>query len=194
MLENNHTIGIYSLRIAFTAAISVAFFTAAAQRAGEFSNLHTRIVRADVAVQALDSLTIVTPLVNVTDSAAALPLDLRFFSLHNNRLYIDTAGLALVCNRCRSVRVTYRVLPVSETMLFGVQPFISDMTAMAVSQRFDTAEIMRENYFRRAKIVEKAQAAGLKELLDACYPEFQRYEIRAGAAASASPMRANGLN
>ncbi|MBP6824970.1 MAG: hypothetical protein KA165_00285 [Saprospiraceae bacterium] len=112
MLENNHTIGIYSLRIAFTAAISVAFFTAAAQRAGEFSNLHTRIVRADVVVQEIDSLTIVTPLVSASDSAAALPLDLRFFSLHNNRLYIDTAGLALVCNRCRSVRVTYRVLPV----------------------------------------------------------------------------------
>lgn len=47
-----------------------------------------------------------------------------------------------------------RLLPVSETMLFGVQPFISDMTAMAVSQTFDTARIMRENYLRRARIVE----------------------------------------
>lgn len=51
-----------------------------------------------------------------------------------------------------------RLLPVSETMLFGVQPFISDMTAMAVSQRFDTASIMRENYLRRARIVEQALA------------------------------------
>ena len=51
-----------------------------------------------------------------------------------------------------------RVLPVSETMLFGVQPFISDMTAMAVSQRFETSAIMRENYLRRAQIVESALA------------------------------------
>jgi arginine:pyruvate transaminase len=45
-----------------------------------------------------------------------------------------------------------RLLPVSETMLFGVQPFISDMTAMAVSQPFDTARVMRENYGRRARL------------------------------------------
>lgn len=51
-----------------------------------------------------------------------------------------------------------RLLPVSETMLFGVQPFISDMTAMALSQHFDTADVMRENYRRRATIVEKAFA------------------------------------
>ena len=48
-----------------------------------------------------------------------------------------------------------KLLPVSETMLFGVQPFISDMTAMALSQHFDTADIMRENYRRRAEIVAK---------------------------------------
>lgn len=62
-----------------------------------------------------------------------------------------------------------RVLPVSETMLFGVQPFISDMTAMAVSQRFDTAATMRENYLRRARIVESALAA--EPLLKTMMPE-----------------------
>lgn len=51
-----------------------------------------------------------------------------------------------------------KLLPVSETMLFGVQPFISDMTAMALSQHFETADVMRENYRRRAEIVEKAFA------------------------------------
>ncbi|OHV84881.1 pyridoxal phosphate-dependent aminotransferase [Rhizobium sp. LCM 4573] len=51
-----------------------------------------------------------------------------------------------------------KVLPVSETMLFGVQPFIADMTAMALSQHFETADVMRENYRRRAAIVEKAFA------------------------------------
>ena len=51
-----------------------------------------------------------------------------------------------------------RLLPVSETMLFGVQPFISDMTAMALSQDFPMAGVMRENYRRRAAIVEKTFA------------------------------------
>jgi arginine:pyruvate transaminase len=46
-----------------------------------------------------------------------------------------------------------RLLPVSETMLFGGQPFIADMTAMAVSQHFETASIMRANYARRAALV-----------------------------------------
>ncbi|EAV43146.1 putative aminotransferase protein [Stappia aggregata IAM 12614] len=46
-----------------------------------------------------------------------------------------------------------RLLAVSETMLFGGQPFIADMTAMAISGDFDTAERMRENYLRRAKLI-----------------------------------------
>ncbi|MDP9835921.1 arginine:pyruvate transaminase [Neorhizobium huautlense] len=49
-----------------------------------------------------------------------------------------------------------KVLPVSETMLFGVQPFISDMTALALSKHFDTADVMRANYARRAAIVAKS--------------------------------------
>ncbi|TYC64777.1 pyridoxal phosphate-dependent aminotransferase [Stappia sp. BW2] len=46
-----------------------------------------------------------------------------------------------------------RLLAVSETMLFGGQPFIADMTAMAISGDFDTAERMRESYLRRAKLI-----------------------------------------
>lgn len=46
-----------------------------------------------------------------------------------------------------------RLLAVSETMLFGGQPFIADMTAMAVSGEFDTATRMRENYQRRADLI-----------------------------------------
>lgn len=46
-----------------------------------------------------------------------------------------------------------RLLPVSETMLFGVQPFIADMTAMALTQSFDTATVMRANYERRARLL-----------------------------------------
>lgn len=62
-----------------------------------------------------------------------------------------------------------RLLPVSETMLFGVQPFIADMTAMAVSNHFDTATVMRENYLRRARIVERALAR--EPLLNVMMPE-----------------------
>jgi arginine:pyruvate transaminase len=43
-------------------------------------------------------------------------------------------------------------------MLFGVQPFIADMTALALSQHFDTADVMRENYSRRAALVERTFA------------------------------------
>lgn len=49
-----------------------------------------------------------------------------------------------------------RLLPVSETMLFGVQPFIADMTAMAVSQPFGTAAEMRTRYSRRAQLTAEA--------------------------------------
>ena len=48
------------------------------------------------------------------------------------------------------------ILPLSEAMLFGGQPFISDMTAMALSGHFDTADIMRQNYERRAALVARA--------------------------------------
>jgi len=46
-----------------------------------------------------------------------------------------------------------RLLAVSETMLFGGQPFIADMTAKAIAGNFDTAERMRENYLRRARLI-----------------------------------------
>ncbi|MFB2549715.1 pyridoxal phosphate-dependent aminotransferase [Ensifer soli] len=48
---------------------------------------------------------------------------------------------------------TRRLLPVSETMLFGVQPFIADMTAYALTHEIDTAARMRATYARRAAIM-----------------------------------------
>lgn len=45
------------------------------------------------------------------------------------------------------------LLPVSETMLFGVQPFIADMTAMALTQPIGTSTTMRENYQSRANLM-----------------------------------------
>jgi arginine:pyruvate transaminase len=49
-----------------------------------------------------------------------------------------------------------RLLPVSEIMLFGGQPFIADMTAYALGHDIATAGMMREAYRRRAGIVMEA--------------------------------------
>lgn len=46
-----------------------------------------------------------------------------------------------------------RLLPVSETMLFGNQPFIADATARALSQPSDVARGMRNRLSHRADIV-----------------------------------------
>ena len=46
-----------------------------------------------------------------------------------------------------------RLLPVSETMLFGSQPFIADMTTWALTHDIDTARQQREACARRVRIV-----------------------------------------
>ncbi len=62
-----------------------------------------------------------------------------------------------------------KLLPVSETMLFGGQPFIADMTEMAISQPFQTAAIMRQKYRTRAELVCKTLAGS--NLLQPLMPE-----------------------
>ena len=47
-----------------------------------------------------------------------------------------------------------RLLPVAETMLFGNQPFIADMTALAVSAPSEVAAGMAERFGRRAGLIE----------------------------------------
>jgi arginine:pyruvate transaminase len=46
-----------------------------------------------------------------------------------------------------------RLLPVAETMLFGNQPFIADMTALAVSAPSQVARGMAERFGRRARLI-----------------------------------------
>ena len=46
-----------------------------------------------------------------------------------------------------------RLLSLSETMLFGSQPFIADMTAMAVSAPSPVAAGMAERFKRRAELI-----------------------------------------
>ncbi|MCY0150327.1 pyridoxal phosphate-dependent aminotransferase [Hoeflea sp. G2-23] len=46
-----------------------------------------------------------------------------------------------------------KLLPLSETMLFGNQPFIADMTAFALNSDLQTSKLMREAYKRRAALI-----------------------------------------
>ncbi len=56
-----------------------------------------------------------------------------------------------------------RLLAVSETMLFGVQPFIADMTAYALNNPIDTSARMRQSYRSRSDriVAGLADAPGL---------------------------------
>ncbi|WP_269580988.1 pyridoxal phosphate-dependent aminotransferase [Roseibium sp. Sym1] len=56
-----------------------------------------------------------------------------------------------------------RLLPISETILFGNQPFIADMTEAALRGTFDTAERMRKSYAARAGMI-AAELAGCPAL------------------------------
>lgn len=56
-----------------------------------------------------------------------------------------------------------RLLPISETILFGNQPFIADMTEAALRGTFDTAERMRTSYAARADMI-AAELAGCPAL------------------------------
>jgi arginine:pyruvate transaminase len=51
------------------------------------------------------------------------------------------------------VEFASRLLPVSETMLFGVQPFIADMTAYALTHDIGTSATMRTSYKTRADLI-----------------------------------------
>ncbi|WP_420392279.1 pyridoxal phosphate-dependent aminotransferase [Acuticoccus sp.] len=58
-----------------------------------------------------------------------------------------------------------RLLPISETMLFGTPPFIADATAHALGAASATAERMRLAYRRRAGLVAESIASPLVPLI-----------------------------
>ena len=62
-----------------------------------------------------------------------------------------------------------QLLPISETMLFGGQPFIADMTAYALAKPSSVAALMRQAYQRRAELVVSAFAAS--EIIQPIMPE-----------------------
>ncbi|MEJ2409529.1 MAG: pyridoxal phosphate-dependent aminotransferase [Novosphingobium sp.] len=52
-----------------------------------------------------------------------------------------------------------KLLPISETILFGNQPFIADMTEAALRGTFDTAERMCRSYAARVELITSALTA-----------------------------------
>ena len=60
-----------------------------------------------------------------------------------------------------------RLLPLSETMLFGSQPFLQDATAFALDNVFSECGAMREAYLRRARLVVEIlnDAPGVRALM-----------------------------
>lgn len=57
------------------------------------------------------------------------------------------AASAEFCDRC---------IPVTETMLFGSQPFLEDATAFALETHFAEVDAMKRNYEARARVLVKA--------------------------------------
>lgn len=63
------------------------------------------------------------------------------------------AASAEFCDRC---------IPVTETMLFGSQPFLEDATAFALSTHFAEVDAMKRNYEARARALVKALGSSRK--------------------------------
>lgn len=107
-----------------------------AQRNDGFSNIRSRVLDASQPVQLLDSITIATPLISITDSASGQSIDAQFFTIKNTLLLIDTARLQSAFPDCRKIRVTYRVLPFD----LGAKASRLDSTAIRRNARPDAIE------------------------------------------------------
>ncbi len=101
----------------------------------QFSNLRERVVDARLPLQRLDSLTVVTPLLSVSDVFSGQKMDARFFSLENNWLRTDTAALRSAFPDCSKILVRYRVLP------FNLAAKISRLDTAAIRRRMNADAI-----------------------------------------------------
>lgn len=128
------TSGIYGV-LAF---LCLQTFPATAQ----FSNLREKVLDARNPLQVLDSLTVGVPLVGVTEVFSGQKLEPRFFSIENNLLRIDTAGLRQNHPDCAKILVRYRVLP------FNLSARISRLDTLAIRRRVhaDAIEFDYEPY------------------------------------------------
>ncbi|MEZ4964343.1 MAG: hypothetical protein R2791_03800 [Saprospiraceae bacterium] len=112
MLENTPLITPVALRTALLLLFAAVRLPASAQQEGVFSNLRSCVIDARSPWQLLDSLSIASPLVGISDSVSGQDIDPHFFSVEGRGLRIDTAALRIACPLCRRLVVRYRVLPV----------------------------------------------------------------------------------
>lgn len=101
----------------------------------QFSSYRERVLDARIAVQVLDSLTVVSPVRFVSDAFSGQKLDARFFALENNRLRTDTAALRAAHPECSKILVRYQVLP------FQLGAKISRLDTLAIRRRVNADAI-----------------------------------------------------
>ncbi|AQZ53914.1 pyridoxal phosphate-dependent aminotransferase [Martelella mediterranea] len=87
---------------------------------------------------------------------------LEFAALRERTIVVSSISKSHAATGFRSgwavgpVEAMRLVLPISETMLFGNQPFIADMTEAALTNDYDTAARQREALSRRARACQAA--------------------------------------
>ncbi len=107
----------------------------------------------------------------VYHGAFASPFDDERFSDRTVVVSSVSKSHAMTGFRCGwavgSREFTDRLLPLSETMLFGSQPFLQDATAFALDNDFAECTAMREAYLRRARLVVEilSDAPGVRALM-----------------------------
>jgi len=92
-----------------------------------------------------------------TDDEFASPLEIA--ELRERTIVVSSISKTFAATGFRSgwavgpAEFCTKLLPISETILFGNQPFIADMTEAALRGTFDTAERMSKSYAQRVKVI-----------------------------------------
>lgn len=94
----------------------------------------------------------------IFDGTFASPLEID--ALRDRTIVVSSISKTFAATGFRSgwavgpAELCTKVLPISETILFGNQPFIADMTEVALRGNFDTAARMRKSYASRVDLIE----------------------------------------
>nr|WP_268235811.1 pyridoxal phosphate-dependent aminotransferase [Croceicoccus mobilis] len=92
-----------------------------------------------------------------TDDEFASPLEIA--DLRDRTIVVSSISKTFAATGFRSgwavgpTEFCTRLLPISESILFGNQPFIADMTEAALRGNFDTAERMSKSYAARTHLI-----------------------------------------
>ncbi len=108
----------------------------------QISSFRTKVVDARLPLQMLDSFTVATPLLSVSDVFSGQNIDTRFFSVNNNWIHTDTAALHLAYPQCTKVVVHYRVMPFN----LGARIFRLDTAGIRRRINADAIEFDYEPY------------------------------------------------